>query len=167
MKTLKMASRYLIPMEMLIAIVLLSWGIAGWLCEGSLNESLREKGGISVLAWGIVLCLVAIFQFMSATIEWLYGRRWSRCMLLRFLHLRSMAAFLSMTAWVFAFYTVVTIPYKPAIFFTILIQCVAGFGFSMWSFIGNERARVVIDPFIPTSNFEKTIMVERSQVGDF
>lgn len=165
MKKIKMASRYLIPLELCLAVVLISWGIAGWLSEGNLHDSLVQDS--QQAAWGVMLILVGLFQFTSSAVEWMFGRRWQRCTLLKFLHMRSMASFLSSAVWVYAIYILMTLHYKPVLFATVLIQCLACWLFSIWSFIGNERARVVLDPEIKTGEFEKTIIADRSRLGDF
>lgn len=163
MKTLKMASRYLIPLELFVAVILISWAIAGSLCDGNLHTALVHEG--QNLWWGVVLGVTGAFQFIPAAIEWILGRRWDRQTLIVFLHMRSFASFLAMAAWLYVAYLVMAI--QPTIYATLIVQCAAGFLCTMWSFIGNERARVVIDPRISTSNFERTIIGERQSAGEF
>lgn len=165
MKTVKLASRYLIPVELLLSILMMSWGIAGAWLEGNLNESLRAEG--TSMAWGVGLLAVGVFQFIPAAIEWLNGRDWKRRRLLLVLCVRSAASFVAASTWVFAVYTMFTVPIKPLIYIALTIQAIAGFLFCAWTFIGNERARVVIDPNIKTSDFERTIILDRARLGDF
>lgn len=161
MKTVKLASRYLIPLELFLALMIVSWGIAGSLCDGNLRSALMADG--QHIWWGLFLISTGLFQFVPASIEWIIGRRWDTKTLLLFLRIRSIGGFLGMSAWVYALYIVVSMPSN--ILPTVLIQCLSGLLFTAWSFVGNERARVVGEPNIATSNFERTIIIERQRFG--
>src|SRR6266478_4122542 len=99
---MKIASRYLLPLEILMAIVMLSWGASGWIGGGRLWEVLHKASENQ--EWGYALCGLGFAQLTVSGGEWLLGRHWEPRRLLVTTRLRFWLAFISMTAWIYVCY---------------------------------------------------------------
>jgi hypothetical protein len=79
---MKIASRFLLPLELVIALLMVSWSISGWFGGGLLWVRLSEHGLNT--EWGLSLCAVGVAQLAAAGTEWCFGRCWERRRLLGF-----------------------------------------------------------------------------------
>src|SRR5688572_12403522 len=77
---IKIASRYLLPLEAYMAATMISWGISGGFINGKLWQALNASDGPDVWLdsnfwWGIGLCIVGGLQLLTSLIELVTGRR--------------------------------------------------------------------------------------------
>jgi len=154
------ASRYLLPIEMFCAVLLLSWGIAGMQTHGALSGVL-DGAGIA-LPWTIVLCVVAAAQLVFASVELFAGRRWSDRDLLLSVSLRCICAFLSVPVWIYIFKFTFDAP--GATFVSpLMLQAPLGVLWQAAIFVGNVRTRCLLDPKIPTNRLEREVQLDRGR----
>lgn len=71
---MKVASRYLLPLEFFFGLTMVAWGISGGIARGFLYQVLQRIGDNR--SWLITLCAVGGIQMIWTAIEWFYGREW-------------------------------------------------------------------------------------------
>jgi len=161
---MKIASRYLLPLELYVGIVMLSWGVSGYVGRGHLSYLVHAES--EPLAWGIALGGVGALQLFGAAVELLWGRRWSAPSLLGSVSVRCIAAFLAVGIWVYACYLLtVAATVSPA--GSLIIQAPVTLLFNLWVYSGNLRVRCVLNPDCKTTKLQAKIMAERrTAIGD-
>ena len=152
---MKVASRYLLPLEIFLGLNMLAWGISGGLARGYLFKMLERDG--ANMAWLFVLCLVGGVQMAWCMLEWVCGRRWQswgRSVWPPCLHqsvsIRASCAFLAAIVWVYICKLMVDGSGLQQV--TVLaILAPASFLFSVWVFVENLKVRYALNPQISTS----------------
>lgn len=155
---MKIATRYLLPLEIFMSLQMLSWGISGWVGGGTLWQALEKVGQNT--EWGLALCLVGMVQLLATGLEWVAGRRWPNLHLLRSVFVRQWSAFACVVVWLYACYLAVTLPHVSEMF-VLLIQAPAGVLFSVWIWGQNLKVACVLDPAVPTSRLQRELELER------
>jgi len=155
---MKIASRFLLPLELVVAVLMLSWGISGWFGGGLLWVKLAEHG--LTREWGLSLCAVGFAQLAVAGFEWCFGRYWERRALLRFVRLRLWIAFCAMAVWFYAGFLMLTIP-NPGDIFALLMQAPAALLACGAIVMENTKVSVVLDPEVPTQALQAKLEQER------
>lgn len=158
---MKIASRLFIPLELLLAGTILSWGLSGWVGGGALFRDLSLDG--RNLEWGLMLCGVGLAQIILGGMEWVIGRRWENERLMRCVYARCVLAFVATVVWLYMLFFISTAANRE-ISFALWLQAPMGLLFSAWAFVGNYKVACVLDPEVPTVGLQKTIMMERSQL---
>lgn len=156
---MKIATRYLLPLEIFMALVMLSWGISGWAGGGVLWLTLQKTGQNT--EWGVALCLVGLVQLATTLAEWCIGRRWANAHLQRSVSARLCSAFVSAVVWLYVCFTVATLP-NSAQMFVLWVQAPAGILFSVWIWAANFKAACVLDPSVPTTRLQRELERDES-----
>jgi len=155
---MKIASRFLLPLELVVAVLMLSWGISGWFGGGLLWVKLAEHG--LTREWGLSLCAVGLVQLAVAGFEWCFGRYWERRVLLRCVRLRLWVAFCAIVVWFYACFLMLTIP-TAADIFALMMQAPAALLACVAIVIENTRVAAVLDPDVPTQGLQAKLERER------
>lgn len=155
---MKIASRYLLPVELLTAAVMVSWGVSGWSGGAGLWSMLAAQGMNA--EWGLVLCGLGTVQFCVAAFELARGRRWESRPLLFSVSLRFWLAFFATAAWFYACFLVLTMPGAPGMF-SLAMQAPMALACSMWIAYDNRKVACVLDPGVPTQALQARIRRER------
>lgn len=158
---MKIASRYLLPLELFTAVLMLSWGFASWVGGGLLWKTLLNHGLNT--EWGLALCGIGAAQLAVCSIEWFAGRRWDCSRLLASVTVRYWLAFASGVVWLYATYILVTLRGADVVF-TLAIQAPAAVIFSAWIFVGNRKVGCLLDPAVSTKRLQGEILAEREDL---
>lgn len=147
----KVASRFLLPLEMYLGITAVSWAMAGGFGHGPVRQ-LLAGGGHAYLddVWLVTLSAVGIAQIAAASLEWVQGREWELTGIWRSARIRLSIAFVSMLIWLWVLKMLTDLGsfditlglalISPA---TVMMQ-----GWAAWE---NYRVRLAADNSIPTS----------------
>jgi hypothetical protein len=155
---MKIASRYLLPVELITAVVLLSWGLSGWV-GGSALWNMLEPHGMNT-EWGLLLCGVGAAQLVAAASELFLGLHWRPRALFVSVTVRFWLAFFAMVVWLYACYAVLVLPGAPGVF-SLAIQAPAMLVCSSWIAYGNRKVACVLDPTVPTHKLQAEILEKR------
>jgi hypothetical protein len=155
---MKNASRYLLPLELFMAVLMLSWGVSGWLGGGILWNVLAAAG--TNTEWGLSLCLVGLAQLLASGAEWGLGRRWGERALLYSVSVRFWIALVSVAVWIYVCKVMLTLPGGLEVF-ALLVQAPAALLFAAWIGIGNRKMACLLDPAVPTVKLQRQILEER------
>lgn len=158
---MKIASRYLLPLELYLATTMIGWGLSGWLGKGGLWVALQANG--QNLEWGSVMVAVGTSQLFAGVGEWRLGRDWCQRKLLLSVSNRSVCAALSTVIWFYACYKILTLAGMNNVV-SLWIQAPVAAVFSAWVFIGNMKVRHILHPDVPTSRLEQTIIIDRRRI---
>jgi len=159
---MKIATRYLLPLEICMSLVMLSWGLSGWAGGGQLWKTLERAG--QTTEWGLALCLVGAAQLLVTLLEWFIGRRWPDSHILRSVSARLWSAFISASVWLYACYIVATLP-EAWTMIELVVQAPVGIGFSAWIFFENMKVACVLDPRVPTQGLQRRLQIERQSLS--
>lgn len=154
------ASRFLLPLEMLTAILLLCLGIDGWVGYSPLWVALASLD--KNLEWGIALCGLGLVQLSVAFLEWHVGRDWNDRWLLRSVNARKWCAFLAVVAWLYVCYLMLIARASDTPMMAALTAPVAVW-FSMWILVGNLKVGCLLDPSVPTFRLQEAISSDRKK----
>lgn len=157
---MKIASRYLIPLELFMAAVMMSWGLTGWKGGGALWHALNTQGLNT--QWGLALCALSLVQLAVTLFEWQAGctrlERW----LMWFVYARAWLGFFATVTWFYVFYFVLTMQGINLVQ-SLALQAPIGLGFSVWAWLGNLKVALVLDPKVATETLQRNILLERQQ----
>jgi hypothetical protein len=155
---MKYATRYLLPVEILMSVGLVSWGCSGSFGGGALWAELRKLNINDV--WGYWLVGVGTLQLLCAGLEFAVGKRWSDDALLVSIKARMTSLFFSAVIWFYICYLAIQISGNGFVI-PMLVQAPAAFLFSIWAYVGNARIKCVLDPEVPSSELEQRLAQER------
>lgn len=155
---MKIATRFLLPLELFAGMVMLSWGVSGWLGGSGLWTMLAVHD--QNLEWGLWLCGVGAAQFGAAAVEFVAGRDWRPRALLFAVSLRFWLAFLGIVVWCYVFFVVLTAERSPGVL-SLAMQAPLALAFSAWIAWGNRRVACVLDPAVSTQGLQRQILAER------
>lgn len=159
---MKIASRYLLPVELLVSLLLISWGLSGWIGGGLLWKTLNA-GGYNE-EWGLVLCGVGGAQFALAALEAHFGRRWPCSFLLWAVTARYWLAFLAGVLWLWIVYMICTVGATSGSVIALGMQSPACLAACAWIFCGNRKVACVLDPTVSTQRLQREILAEREDL---
>lgn len=157
---MKIASRYLLPIEMFLSIVMISWGLSGWVGGGLLWRTLHDHGMND--EFGVVLCLAGLVHLVVSSLEWFFGRRWSCAPLLASVTARYWLAFLAGVIWLYVGHIILTLKWSGSVV-ALIIQVPAALVFLTWIFVGNRKTACLLDPTVPTKRLQGEICAEREE----
>lgn len=155
---MKIATRFLLPLELFAGMVMLSWGVSGWLGGSGLWTMLAVHD--QNLEWGLWLCGVGAAQFGAAAAEFIAGRDWRPRALLFAVSLRFWIAFLGIVVWCYVFFVVLTAEHSPGVL-SLAMQAPLALAFSAWIAWGNRRVACILDPAVSTLGLQRQILAER------
>lgn len=158
------ASRFMLPLEIFMAPVLLTAGLSmgGVLGSGRLYEAVLLYG--SPAACLVLLVGLAICKFTVALRELLIGRRWTYPNLFASVSARAVMAFLSMPLWAYVIYLLWSTPHAGAAspFVVIAPVCLIG---NLWAYHQNYMVRCLLNPVLSTWRLECKLMAERHEIA--
>lgn len=152
------ATRHLLLVEVLLALVMLSWGISGWLGPGMLHATLKVLE--LHIAWGVFLCTISGVHATVSASEWVVGRLWPQGWIYRSITVRCVCSFLATCVWIYVIYLGCTVERMGTIF-TLMLQATVALTFSAFAFCGNSKIQCVLDPKVPTDRLEAELLLER------
>jgi hypothetical protein len=162
---MKIATRYLLTTEILMACMMLSWGMSGWLWHGALSHALKQDGENAT--WGLALCGIGGLHLALSVGEWLFGQDWGNRALLISVRLRFWLAFVSMAAWIYVCYFMFTL-HGAEMVFSLSFQAPIAVLFSVGVAIGNRKIALVLDPNVPTQRLQREILAKREKlIGNY
>lgn len=158
---MKIATRFLLPLELFMALVLLSWGMSGWFGAGPVHKALVVNG--DHVWWGISLCTIAIAQFTVPMVELIRGKRWDALDLLLCVSARFWLGFVGAVAWLYVCYIIVGVM-GLEVAFSLGTQAFAGVVFSIWVWVGNQKVALILNPNVRTERLQRTVVADREQM---
>jgi hypothetical protein len=144
---MKVASRFLAPLEIFIGLFTLSWGLSAYLHIGALNQMLTQHGEHYV--YSVVFIACGWYMAAIAAIEWVSGKQWTERVLYVFACMRSMMCFLTCLAWSYNFYLFATIGLHHVVAVLVYQTPIAIVG-CVYAYIENAKVRYALDPRYPT-----------------
>lgn len=155
------ATRFFLLAELTMAVLLFITALAGGLLYGGLQQQLAVTG--QNLAWGLVFGAVALAHGAVVGIEVAVGRRWDDSAVMRSCGFRSAGLFMQFICWLYAVFFILTAPgpvEDPALLLTGLFFL----PLTVLAFIANRRAYALLNPEIPTTNYERTIVMHTNRL---
>lgn len=153
MQSVKVASRFLLPLETFLGFVLISWAVHASFGNGYVTQLFGELGEAG--AWTSIGAAAGIVQLGAALIEFLFGRHWPEyspgktLTIHNSVMVRIWGGVLSVVAWSFAIKLVYQQQQALALLSLTMIA-VAAILFSIWTIVENWRVRSAVDPRVPT-----------------
>jgi hypothetical protein len=147
----KVASRFLIPLEMYLGVQAIAWGLSGSICKGGLHNVLAQDD--QSLSWGVILCSVGAAQIVLGVIEWLRGKRWDLLQIHRSVSYRAVASLVAAFAWVAAggvLFIAAGFTAVPA----LTLSAPFSIAFCMWCYKENLQVRYALDQQYKTSTIQ-------------
>jgi len=162
---IKIASRYLLPLEVYMAVAMIGWGLAGGVIDGTLWQALDSTDSAgswidSNFWWAVGLCTVGILQLVASGVELITGRRWEPRLIFLSVSMRCVCAFASTIAWICVAYQVLITPALHPIV-SLWIQAPLSIIFNAVAYGGNLKVRSVLDAKKNTTNLEERILHKR------
>lgn len=159
---MKIASRYLLPLEILMAVLMLSWGMSGWQGGGRLWDVLQKEQLNQ--QWGLALCGIGLAQLVISLCEWLGGRHWEPRLLLATTRARFWLALISVAAWIYVCYFMLVTRGAAGMVFSLSVQAPVAVIFAAWIAVSNLKVAVLLDPAVPTARLQRQFLTERERL---
>lgn len=147
-------SRYLLPMELLLAVVMVVVSAHGFLIKGEI-----ERAAVS---WILGLGIVGGVWFHVAAIEWCEGFTWSLERLRKWVYLRKWLAIISIAVWCYVIDTLLNVE-EPSRLAVLFVGIAAIVPFHVWSWWVNYRTWVVLNPKFSTKKLEAQLATVRTR----
>ena len=148
MQKIRVASRYLLPTESLMALQAIAWAISGGLGHGRLWRILELRGENA--AWLVLLGGVGLAICMVCALEWFLGRAWPVSRVLASVSLRAVGAFLMTAIWCYALYVVLVYDPERSVF-VLTMMAPLNAGWTAWCFHENLKVRYALEPRYATT----------------
>lgn len=154
----RFATRYLLPLEMAVALQLLVIAAAGSWPDSALHNvlALTAENGL----WTVGIGMIGLVGLCLSAWEWMCGVRWVNGQLRRVLWGRKWVSAMAVFAWSYALYTMLKAP-EGWRMVEIVLESVPFAGFSIWSWWVNYRTECVLDPTMQTSRLERDLEAKR------
>jgi len=146
---MRVASRFLLPLEIFLGLLSISWGVSALFMNGALHSILesikvdREYGGVMIV--------VGSWMMLVGLTEWIAGYRWCE----KYLHVavscRAAAAFVTCLAWSYNGYLFWTIGLHHTAA-ALVIQTPMVIGACVFIYIENLKVRYALDARYSTPN---------------
>ena len=143
----QVASRYLLPLEMLLGSLAIVIGFAGVYGSGVLFANLRDtdQGGV----WFSGFTLSGLWTLNIAATEWIIGRTWSLKRVGLWASFRTWGSLALMTAFGVASAYLLMVAH---IVISLTFICPLCAGFTAWCYIENYKIKDVLDESINTKS---------------
>lgn len=150
---MRYASRFLLPLEMMLGLYTLIWGLSGGgqLGQGALYFALLATEHNFV--WCVALGTAGMATFLVTLLEWSIGRRFTPCQIHKCVSARACLAFVMVGTWIGAAVVLSTAPSMDRIAI-ILPAAAMHVAFSFWVYVENLKTRYMLDDKIPTSTLQ-------------
>lgn len=147
-------SRYLLPLEMCLAVQLVAIAMSGSMGNGVLHRLVAARD--DPMTWGLVMGTIGFAWFCSAAIEWVFGKDWQGGVVAVSIWMRKWMSLAAMVSWSYITYTMVMAPEGLKVFAVFLIAPVMTL-FSIWAWWVNARTETLLDPRLKTHGLEKSL----------
>lgn len=148
---MKVASRFMLPLEMLLGWLLFTAGLVGGLGHGTLYRALLERG--ENINWALPFCTLGGIQILVAMIEWRWMRASPEVDIMRASTARSLAAGFSVLAWVSIFVWIIMEGLARTSMMIVMIAPIVA-AFNAWAFAENQKVKYALDPRHPTTRLQ-------------
>lgn len=152
------ATRYLLPLEMCVALQLLAMAVAGSWNGSALWTTLLLSG--DNLTWTLVIGAIGSAALGVAAWEWLCGREWVNGRLRMVLIARKWLSLLTLLVWSYAVFVMWTAPAGWRMV-EVMLAAVPMAAFAAWSWWVNYRTECVLDPTLKTTTLERNLETRR------
>lgn len=146
----RVASRFLLPLEMFLGLNSIAWGLSGAVGHGPLWH-LIDGGN---LAWGWALGGLGLLRFAIAATEWSIGRNWLLCSspptchwsIHRSVSVRATLSFVAVSVWIYVMKTLLEAGPEALNVLSLCVTAPCAAAFSWWTFVENLKVRYALDP---------------------
>lgn len=151
-------SRDLLPVEILMGLSTIAWGIAGGYGDSGFALMLDKHDMDG--PWFSVLFVTGLLQALAALIEWNIRamdsvnmqRRLTNGMIRKISSFRCLMAFASVPAWIYAMFLVFA--YSRIGIYAVLMLAPTYIAFNIWSFVKNLQVRHAINNPYPSGRLQ-------------
>lgn len=148
---MKAASRFMIPVEIMLGWLAIVAAAVGGVGHGTLWAFLHARG--ENLSWLLLFGTLGMTQVSVALYEWLSLRLAEEHEILQAVRLRSVACFTAAFAWVGADVFVIIEGMARSSMMFVLTAPVAS-AFAAWAFVENQKVAYALDPRHPTTQLQ-------------
>lgn len=159
-RPIKHRTRHLLPLEMLLACVLVILGVTGGFGRGALAHALQARGENGV--WAAILLTLGIVWLSTALIEWCAGQGWEEAELRAAIWIRMWCAFFGGGSWAIVGYVLLEARGIAGSLLVLSMLAPVHMIFCAWSWWINYRTETLLDPNLDTSRLERKL--ENSRV---
>lgn len=153
MQAVKVASRFLLPLEAFLGFVLITWAVHTSAGNGYITQLFVDAG--EARSWTVIGLIAGMLQLGAAALEFLFGRHWPEFYarhlaptIYRSVSIRIGAGLAAILAWSYAFKFV--IDQQAASLLSLTLTAIGAILFTAWTIAENWRVRSAVDPRIPT-----------------
>lgn len=144
---MQVASRYLLPLEMLLACKLILLAVNGGFGGGTMYRALVAQG--ESLSWFIFVGSIGLPLLVLAVHEWCLLRKAEAHIINASVTARAFFSFLGAMTWLGAAVFIISIGAAPTTMYFMLLAPVAA-TFHAWCFVENMKVKVALDDRYPT-----------------
>lgn len=148
---MKVASRFMLPVELLLGWLLIVSAVVGGFGRGPLYASLLQRG--ENLSWFVVFFAIGSMQAGIAMWEWTSLRSAADDYLLQVARVRSSLAFIAGMAWICAMAWLIVDGMARSSMMFVLVAPVAT-AFNAWAFAENQKVTYALDPQHATTRLQ-------------
>lgn len=153
-KPSKFRSRYLLPMEMALAVVVFVLGIGGAFGHGRLSALLAARQ--DTLEWALVLGGAGAVWLAVAVAEWFLGLSWEIEKIRIAVRLRMICSGAACVGWLLCGY-VLADGGRGGQYLVFIMLTPPMFALCVWSWYVNYRTDCLLDPNLDTTKLEKRL----------
>jgi hypothetical protein len=148
---MKVASRFMLPVEMLLGWLLFAMGLVGGVGQGTLYRALLERG--ENLSWALLFCTLGGIQVMIAVTEWRWMRASPELDIMRASTARSVSAGMAVLAWAAVFVWIIMEGLARTSMMVVMIAPITA-AFNAWAYAENQKVKYALDPKHPTTRLQ-------------
>ena len=145
------ASRFMLPVEMLMGWLMFATGLVGGIGQGTLYHALRERGDNT--SWLVLYGAIGLAQTTVALVEWAKLRRAGETTILRVVRQRSFLNAVAALGWMAAFCWLILEGLARTSMMLMMIAPIVC-AFNAWAYKENQKVTYALDPAHPTSNLQ-------------
>jgi len=156
----RFATRFLLPMEVLLSWFSLGWAWGGLFGQGVFGQAVKASGVGPT--WMILVAVWAGCMFLAAAVESLFGRNWSDRTLRWSLEIRAHMGWLGLILWITVGVLMIEIEMLRNVLSMVwampamLVGC-ASVG---WH---NTKVALILNPNVPTEYLKSRLLDERTR----
>lgn len=152
-RQLKVASRFMLPVEMLLGFLTIICGLVGAFGHGTLHNQLSSRG--ESVGWLLTFGVVGLLQVGIAVYEWSRLRGAPDEKLLDVARVRSAAQFATFMAWAAsAIWILIEGMARTSMMLMMVTPVICAF--AAWAFVENQKVRYALDPDHATTTLRFT-----------
>jgi hypothetical protein len=148
---MRVASRFMLPVEMFLGLKLMALGFIGGFGGGTLHTNLVESG--ETWQWFLSIFPLGLYLFLISAREWFWMRYADKQSIFKSVSARSVGAFFGCITWACAFLIIATKGWLGSSMYFALLAPIAAV-FHSWSYVENLKVRYALNDRVPTSGLE-------------